>query len=149
MAVLLCRGFFGGGGFAYFETGEAGDGHILAELGDLGFDELLNGERRFLDERLFEQADLFVELGETAFDDPVDDLFGLAFSEGASAGDILLFFEDIGGNVFAAEIQARGSAAAMCIATSWTNSLKSSVRATKSDSQFTSTITPSCPPAWM
>src|SRR5438876_3870825 len=42
-----------------------------------------------------------------------------------------------------------GSLAAMCIAMSCTSSLKSSVRATKSLSQLTSTSTPIFPPAWM
>jgi hypothetical protein len=42
-----------------------------------------------------------------------------------------------------------GSAAAMCIATSFTRFWKSSVRATKSDSQFTSTRTPILPPMWI
>src|SRR5713226_7323567 len=42
-----------------------------------------------------------------------------------------------------------GSAAATCMAMSCTSSWKSSVRATKSDSQFTSTSTPNWPPWWM
>ena len=42
-----------------------------------------------------------------------------------------------------------GLAAAMCMAISRASCWNSSVRATKSDSQPTSTSTPTCPPMWM
>ena len=43
----------------------------------------------------------------------------------------------------------RGSVAQICMAMSWANCWNSSVRATKSDSQLTSTRTPIFPPAWI
>src|SRR5262249_44044468 len=119
-AGLLCDGFagafgafflgcsFDGGNIAHLEADEARDRHVLAELGDLGLDELLDRQSGFLDERLFEEADLFVELGEAAFDDAVDDLLGLAFVQGAGAGDFALLIKDIGRNVFAAEVSRIG-----------------------------------------
>ncbi len=58
---------------------------------------------RFLDERLLEQADLFVELGHAAFDDLVDHLLGLAFGEGARLLDFLFLLEHFGGDVFLAD----------------------------------------------
>src|SRR3981081_2090061 len=86
-AAKLCRGFFGACGFglrygpvgcAYFEAGESADRDVFAELGDLRSDKLRDGLRCFLDERLVEEAELFVELGELAFEHLLDDVGGLA-----------------------------------------------------------------------
>ena len=45
---------------------------VLAELADLGRDQLLDGLRLLLDERLLEQADLLVELAHLAFEHLLD-----------------------------------------------------------------------------
>src|ERR1700722_17022795 len=90
--ALLYAGFFGRR-VAHFEADETGHRNVFAELGDLGLDQIGVGGGIFLDEGLFHQADFFVILGQTAFDDFVENLFGLAFAEGAGARDILLFFD--------------------------------------------------------
>ena len=48
-----------------------------------------------LDERLLQQADLFVELRHAAFDDLVDHFLRLAFSQRARARDVLLLVEHV------------------------------------------------------
>ena len=101
LRVLAAR--FGRRDVADFEANEARDRDVLAELGDLGLHELVDGEGRFLDEGLLDEADLFVELADAAFHDAVENLLGLAFVAGALAGDLALFFEQVRGNVLFAE----------------------------------------------
>src|ERR1019366_7830606 len=82
--LLGCGGFAAGFRrlrIADFETHEAGHADVLAQLGDLGLHQLSHGKSSFLDERLFQQADLFVELGHAALDHLLDHLFGLALSQ--------------------------------------------------------------------
>src|SRR5712664_4011677 len=64
---------------AYFETSEAGHGYVFTQLGDLGLDIFLDREGVFFHERLIVEADLFVGLSKTAFDDLVGHLFRLTF----------------------------------------------------------------------
>ena len=85
---------FGGAAVADLEADEAGNRHILAELGDFGLDELLDGQAVFLDERLIVKADLFVELGHTAFNDLFGDLFGLAFGDDTRLLDFFFLFQN-------------------------------------------------------
>src|SRR5579862_6079303 len=61
---------------------------ILAQLGDLGLDQLSDRQAVFLDERLIEQANLFVELGHAPFHDAVDHVGGLALKGRAPALDL-------------------------------------------------------------
>jgi hypothetical protein len=99
------------------------------------------------DRRLVEQADLLVEAIELALDDLVDDRGRLVLALHLAAVDVALAVEDSAGT--SSRRTYCGLAAAMCIAISFTSAWKSSVRATKSDSQFTSTSTPILPPMWM
>ncbi len=72
-------------------------------LRDLRGDELRDGLRCFLDEGLIEEAELFVELGELAFEHLLDDVGGLAGGCGLGAIDVLLALEVGGGDVVAAD----------------------------------------------
>src|SRR5579883_938576 len=90
------------------EADKAGHRDILAELGDLGFHELLDGERGFLDERLLQQTNFLVELGQTALHDAVENLVRLPFVAGAVARDFLFLLEDFGRHFFAAQIARIG-----------------------------------------
>ncbi len=88
---------------ADFETHEARHADVFAQFGDLGLHQLSYGEGGFLHERLFEQADLFVELGHAALGDLLDHLLGLALGEGARLLDFLLLLEHVVGDVFLAD----------------------------------------------
>src|SRR5579863_10411565 len=85
---------------ADFEPCESRDRDVFAQLGDFGLDQLIDGNRVFLDERLLVEADLFVELGHAAFHDLVDHLLGLAFVQGAGTLDFLLFCQRGRGDIF-------------------------------------------------
>jgi hypothetical protein len=132
---------------ADFEAREPRDRDVLAQLGDLRLDQLIDGDGVVFHEGLLVQADLFVKLRHAAFHDLVGHLLRLAFVDGARQLDFLFLFER--GGVTSSLRMNCGSVAAMCMAMSRTSSWKSSVRATKSDSQLTSTSTPSCAPAWI
>src|SRR6185369_10366020 len=75
--ALLGAGFFGCRSVAHFEADETRHRDVFAELGYLGLDQIGDGGGVLLDERLFHQADFFVELGQTAFDDFVENFLGL------------------------------------------------------------------------
>ena len=65
-------------GIADLEAGEAAHRDVLAQLADLGGDQLRDADRLVLDEGLLQQADLLVELGHLAFDDLLHDVRRLA-----------------------------------------------------------------------
>src|ERR1022692_1617764 len=99
---------FDRGDVAHLVADEARNADILAELGDLGLDQLADGEAGLLDEGLLEQADLFVELRQAPFDDTVDHVGGFAFEGGASALDVALLVERIAGDIFLADVLGVG-----------------------------------------
>src|SRR5580658_8946002 len=68
----------GSGDVADFEAGEAAHRDVLAELAHLGGDQLRDADGLVLDEGLFEQADLFVELFHLAGHDLFDHGRGLS-----------------------------------------------------------------------
>ena len=90
-------------GSADFEAGEAADADVFAEFGDLRGDELGDGLRRFLDEWLIEEAELFVELRELALEHLLDDVRRFAGGCGLGAIDVLLALEVSFGDIFAAD----------------------------------------------
>src|ERR1035441_3912105 len=55
---------FHGRHIAHFEADEARNGDVLAQFGDLGFDQLTDRQGGFLHERLFQQADFLVEFAQ-------------------------------------------------------------------------------------
>src|SRR5215203_7079744 len=63
--------------FPQLEADEAGDGDVLAELGDRRLDQLADGQLRVADRGLVEQADLLVEAVQLTLDDLLDHLRGL------------------------------------------------------------------------
>ena len=115
---------------------------------DLGGDQLADGRVGVLDERLLEQHRLGVELLHLAVDDLVDHVGRLARGERLLAVDRALALEDLGGHFVALDV-ARLGRRDVHRDVACTSSWKSSVRATKSVSQLTSTSTPILPPAWM
>ena len=96
---------------------------------------------------LVEQGDLLLPLRDLALDDLLDTFSGLPSSAAFSA-NTLRSASTASSGISSAETYS-GAIAAMWIATSRANSRKSSVRATKSVSHWTSTSTPTLPPAWM
>src|SRR3954469_12497550 len=74
--------------FAYLEPGEAADADVLTQLADFRRDQLAHGDGLVLNERLVQQADLFVELCHLAFHYLLDDRRGLASGSGLRAVDI-------------------------------------------------------------
>src|ERR1700722_13383782 len=90
--------------FRDFKACKAGDRDILAQFGNFGLDQLIDGESVLLHERLIVQADLFVVLGHPAFDNLVGDLLRLSFGDCPGALNILLFFERFSGHVFASQV---------------------------------------------
>src|ERR1035438_4063491 len=99
---------FGRGHVAHLVPGKPRNSDVLAQLGDLGFDQLADGEAGFLDEGLIEQADFFVILRQPAFHDAVDHVGGFAFESGAAALDVALFLERFAGDVLLADITRVG-----------------------------------------
>ena len=93
---------------------------------------------------LVQEADGLEVLRELALDGSLAgvlrDVLGLGLVDRPLGGEVLLRHL-----VGADEARLQGRDGAI----SWTNSRNSSVRATKSVSQFTSTSTPTRPPAWM
>src|SRR5262249_13962460 len=85
------------------EPDEARHRDVLAQFGDSRLDQIADRGGVFLDEGLLVKADLFVVLGQPTFDDFVQDLFGLAFSQRAGAGDLALLLERRRGYVFLAD----------------------------------------------
>src|SRR5690349_9904747 len=67
------------GGVPHLEPCKTRYGDVLAQLGNLGLDQLADRQGVLLDEWLLQQADLFVKLRQPAFDDAVQHLFRLAF----------------------------------------------------------------------
>src|ERR1017187_1219430 len=103
----IARGF-GRCHVAHLVADEAADADVLAQLGNPGFDELVDGEGGLFDEGLVEQAHLFVELAETAFHNAVEDLLRLALQKGAGAGDLFFLFEHLRGHVLTAQVAGIG-----------------------------------------
>ena len=99
------------------------------------------------DRRLVDEADLLVEAAELALDDLLDHLRRLAGVLHLRAVDRALALEHVGRDVLAADVLRVGGGHLQRQLRSrvW----KSSVRATKSDSQLSSTSTPILPPMWM
>src|SRR5205085_5048910 len=88
---------------ANFETGEAPDRDVLAELRHLRGDDLRDGMGLLLDEGLVEEAELLVELTELALEHLLDDVRRLAGCSGLSAVDLLLALEVGLGDLIAAD----------------------------------------------
>ncbi len=101
---------FGGSGrgcardFANLEAGKTADGNIFAELGNGLGDHLTDSLSLVLDEVLFVQAALFVELFHLTGDDLLNDGLGLAGGACLSAIDLALALEHFRGYVFAANV---------------------------------------------
>src|SRR4051812_39557993 len=90
--------------FAYFETGEAADGDILAQLADFCGDQLRDADGLLLDEWLIEQTHFFVEFRHLAFDDFLDYGRGFAGCCRLRTIDFLLALEVFGCDVFATNV---------------------------------------------
>lgn len=131
---------------ADLEAGEPPYHDVLADLRDQGLEHV--GDPACLgvvNPLLVEQADLLVELLEapsTIFSIMAS---GFRLAE-LSPVDVLLVVD--GSSGISSRFTARGSKAAICIATCLQKAWNSSVLATKSVSQFTSTSTPIRPPLW-
>src|SRR5207245_2781056 len=91
------------GRIAHLEAGETGHRDVFAQLGDLRFDQLVDGNGGFLDEGLLVEADLFVILADAAFHDLLGNLFRLALIDYAGLLDILFLVEYGCGHVLAAD----------------------------------------------
>ncbi len=88
-------------------------------LAIVGFDQVADGGGVFVNERLLVEADLFVELGQPAFDDLVHHLLGLAFLQRARALDVAALCPERLGVTSSLRMNC-GSAAATCMARSFT-----------------------------
>src|SRR5215813_15519043 len=75
---------------AYFETGEAANRDVLAQLADLCCNQLRDADGLLFDEGLIKQAHFLVELGHLAFDDLLHDWSRLAGCCSLRAVDFLL-----------------------------------------------------------
>src|SRR5689334_20903940 len=65
------RARIGGCGVSDFESRESRDRDVLPQLSDLGLDQLAHGESVLFDERLLEEAHLFVIFRQASLDDAV------------------------------------------------------------------------------
>ena len=131
------------------EPGEAADRDVLAGLG--GRLRRRAGRRSSLPsriERLVEQHELRVEAAELALDDLVEHV-APACPRSPSARDRCSFPSRSPRPARPRGAPTSGRRRRCASPTSLTRFWKSSVRATKSDSQFTSTRTPILPPMWM
>src|SRR5882724_10460599 len=88
---------------AHLEAHETRHDDVFAQFRDLGLNQLIDGERVLLDERLFVQADLLVELAQPPLNDLVDDLLGLAFGQRPGALYVFLFLQRRGRHVLLAD----------------------------------------------
>src|ERR1700737_3902472 len=96
-------------GFADLEASEAAYGNVLAQLADLGCNELCDGDGLVFDEGLFQKTDLFVKLAHLAFDNFLDYLRWLAGSGRLRPVDVFLALKSLGRDIFLAhELRVAG-----------------------------------------
>src|ERR1700722_4216540 len=91
-------------GIANLGARESAHTQVLTQLANLLRNQVLDSEGLVLDERLIEQANLFVELAHFAFDNLVDPLSRLTSCSSLGAINVLFLLEILGGHVFAADI---------------------------------------------
>src|ERR1051326_5132110 len=122
--------------FANLVPHEAPDLDVLSHARDRVPQQVADLAVGVLDEGLLDQTDFRIEAVQFALDDLIDDLFRLALLQHLSAIDGALALDLFGRHVFAPNI-----------ARSFSSAWYSGVRATKSVSQLSSTMTPILPPA--
>src|SRR5262245_19957542 len=90
-------------GIADLETRETANRDVLAQLADLAGNQLMHGDARLLDERLIEQAYLFVELRHLPFHDLLHNRRRLPRRGRLGAVDFLLALMGVRRDVFLAD----------------------------------------------
>src|SRR5215831_12268856 len=89
---------------AHLVAGEAADGDVLADLGNLLRDHLVDLLLVVLHEGLIHQADRLEELFDLASEDLLDHRLGLLLLPKLDPLDLLLLLEDLGGDLLAADV---------------------------------------------
>src|SRR5690242_17598821 len=80
---------------ADFETNEASNADLIAELAGDGLQQLTYGDSILTDEGLLQKTNLFVELAEAPFHDLVEHLFRFAFAARALLLNVALLVQQI------------------------------------------------------
>src|SRR5215207_7255009 len=88
------------------EAGEAAQDELLADLGRVGVEQVLDRLLVVADVRLVEQDDLLVVVLELALDNLLDDLLGLAL--GLAGVDLPLLLDDVLGHLLAPDVAGVG-----------------------------------------
>src|ERR1700682_2103350 len=94
---------------ADLEASKAPYGDVLAQLADLGCNELCDGDGLVLDKGLLQKADLFVKLAHLAFDNFLHDVRWFAGSGRLRPVDVFLALKSLGRDIFLAhELRVAG-----------------------------------------
>jgi len=105
---LALGGLFFLGCFTQRPPHNAADDDIFADGGDVLVDELLDADAVVADVGLAQQDEFILVLVEGAFHDAGDDGIRLAFFARLGGRDFGFVFQNIGGDVFLADVEGRG-----------------------------------------